>query len=1321
MKRIIALVVALLSVLGATALTTRAALPTEIIAPSPAQSSAQSMVSPPGQSSTQAQDKPISLNSPLVVRATHSDTSRPLREIRPAPMSPSHARKEIERENFYKPRNSAPPRDAVDTVVQTFFGPLAMPTPILTFEGYRQQDNYNNNNGLGVLPPDTNGDIGPNHYFQWNNIGLRIFDRSGNTVYGPVNGNTLFDAFTPVCSAQNDGDPIVLYDTVAGRWLASQFALPTGASGPSYQCIAISTTSDPTGSYHRYEFQSSPTLFEDYPHFGVWPDLDSTGGYNGGAYYMATNEFSSPVTFAGAGFFAFDRKKMLNGDATATMQYFHLESPYGGFLPSDMDGPTPPPPGRPNYFIAVEDDWAAPPFDRLQMYKFRANFDNPALSTFVGPFVMEVASFDSDLCTATREACIPQPGTAQRLEAISDRLMYRLAYRNFGTHESLVVNHTVDADGAGRAGVRWYELRNPEAQPAPTVYQQSTYSPDGDHRWMGSISMDAQGNMALGYSVSNGTNLFPTIRYTGRLVTDPLNQMAQGETTMYPGGGHQTHSSGRWGDYSMMGIDPMDDCTFWYTQEYMPVSSSANWSSRIGAFKFPGCVSAGGTATPVATGTPPLITVTPQLATATLTAQIATNTPTASSTPGSGATSTPGPKTILYDQYNQPGLTGSPSFVRSGTFIQLADDFVVPAGDRWEISRVDVDGFYDPATARATSLNLYFYSDILSGTVHMPGPAIITQTNIIPLAGQNTGEFAVPVSPTVSLNAGAYWVSVQANHDSGRWLWLNRQPPPSNNVATSRNPADLNPACQTWNVRGLCVAGSGGEPDQVFRLNGWRYMVGTTPTVAVTAISSATSTAIPTVTVAVGTTTATIAVSATATAPITGTVGASVTPTTTQAVGTSTATIGVGTSTATQVTGTTTAIASTTATVVASATRTALATSSVVASSTSVLPSVTIVPPTSTATVGVGTSTATIPASVTRTATVGVTTTIVPPTSTRTGTSVVPSATIVPPTSTATVGVGTSTATIPASATRTATVGVTTTVVPPTATRTIVSTATGTAMPSMTSTVGVTMTGTAVVTRTGTAMPSMTATTMATGTSTMMPTRTAVPCNGRVTVCHRTGNGNSHSISISCSALPAHMRHGDTMGECASAPPPRNNPFRDVSGGDYFYEHTLDLRDAQAIGGYDDGTFRPYNQATRAQLVKIVVLAFHIPLYAGSDQSFSDVPRDHPFYQYIMTAKRDNIISGYNDGTFRPYANVTRGQIAKIAVESARMADLSGEGPSFRDVEPGSTFYRYIETAYAHGILSGYADGTFRPFNDATRGQITKIVNLATHPGETQR
>ncbi len=193
------------------------------------------------------------------------------------------------------------------------------------------------------------------------------------------------------------------------------------------------------------------------------------------------------------------------------------------------------------------------------------------------------------------------------------------------------------------------------------------------------------------------------------------------------------------------------------------------------------------------------------------------------------------------------------------------------------------------------------------------------------------------------------------------------------------------------------------------------------------------------------------------------------------------------------------------------------------------------------------------------------------------------------------------------------------------------------------------------------------------------------------------------------------------MGACPAATP-RPNPgrFSDVGPADFFFPFVLDLNDDGALGGYSDGTFRPYNRATRTQLVKIVVLAFHMPLYSGTERNFTDVPQDHPFYNYIETAQRSGLVGGYNDGTFRPYANVTRGQIAKVAVEAASMEDLSANTQSFSDVPVGSTFYNYIETAYANGILSGYGDGTFRPNNDATRGQITKIVDLATHQNDTR-
>lgn len=466
MKRIIAILAAFVMVLivaATAALTASGAYPT-------------------ASTGAAAQPPQLNLRSPIVIHPLHADVSPPLRSIKGAPPNKDGVQGEIERKNMKIPKNRVPKYASVDTVVQRIFGPFAMPTPQLTFEGYSQEDNYNNNAGLGVLPPDTQGDIGPNHYFQWNNIGIRIFNRSGQTVYGPVNGNTLFAGFTGTeCVAENDGDPIVLYDHLSGRWLASQFAVPgIGVpSGPTHQCIAISQTSDPTGSYNRYEFRVSPitttNVFEDYPHFGVWPD----------AYYMTTNEFLG-LDFYGAGVFAFDRAKMIAGDPTATMQYFHLDPPYGGQLPSDLDGAAPPP-GSPNYIMEVDDDWGTDPQDRLSIFKFHVDWANPANSNLTGPTVIGTALFDSELCTADRGACVPQKDTPQLLEGLNDRLMYRLVYRNFGTHQALVVNHTVDSDGIGTAGIRWYEVRNPGG--TPSIFQQGTYAPaDGLHRWMGSIA-----------------------------------------------------------------------------------------------------------------------------------------------------------------------------------------------------------------------------------------------------------------------------------------------------------------------------------------------------------------------------------------------------------------------------------------------------------------------------------------------------------------------------------------------------------------------------------------------------------------------------------------------------------------------------------------------------------------------------------------------------------------------------------------------------------------------------------------------------------------
>lgn len=427
----------------------------------------------------------------------------------------------------------------------------------------------------GVLPPDTNGDVGPNHYVQMINLHFAVYSKTGALLLGPLANNTLWNGFGGACESHNDGDPVVLYDEAADRWMMSQFAL--SAPDGHHQCIAISTTPDPTGSWHRYDFFYHASRFNDYPKFGIWPD----------AYYMSANEFAP--AFVGAGAVAFERDKMLLGQP-ARMVYFHLGPDYGGLLPADAEGLAPPA-GAPNTFVNFEDDaWGFRPTDRLQQWDYKVDWTNPAASTFGGAGgepsrFLETTPFDSNLCNYARQ-CIPQQGTTARLDAISDRLMFRAAYRNFGSHASVVLNHSVDADGADKAGIRWYELRSTGT--GWTIHQQGTYAPDEQSRWMGSASIDVSGNIAIGYSASSST-AFPSIRVAGRLAGDPLGTLAQGERIMHAGTGAQTHSAARWGDYSSMSIDPNDQCTFWFTTEYMAATSSADWKTRIGSTKFPTC------------------------------------------------------------------------------------------------------------------------------------------------------------------------------------------------------------------------------------------------------------------------------------------------------------------------------------------------------------------------------------------------------------------------------------------------------------------------------------------------------------------------------------------------------------------------------------------------------------------------------------------------------------------------------------------------------------------------------------------------------------
>ena len=364
------------------------------------------------------------------------------------------------------------------------------------------------------------------------------------------------------------------------------------AAGPTYfVCVAISTTPDPTGTYYRYAI-STGSNFPDYPKVGVGRD----------AYYFATRDFANGATFVGMGVYALNRAQAVAGGPATVISFLVPPggTPYNigdGLQPADIDGSTLPPPGRPHYYAGTMDQGGpyGAPQDALTLWKFQADFVTPANSTFTLANTLPVAAFDSIFpCTPTSRACIPQLGTANKLDILSyrQRPMHRLAYRNYGTHESLVTNQSVEAV-AGIAGLRWYEVRSPNS--SPVIYQQGTYAPgatDGIHRWMGSIAMDANGNMALGYSASNAT-IYPSIWYTGRLAGDPLGTMPQGEGVVINGTGAQTGSN-RWGDYTSMNVDPSDDCTFWYVNQYIPTTSSVGWRLRIGSFKFPSCIAGGG-------------------------------------------------------------------------------------------------------------------------------------------------------------------------------------------------------------------------------------------------------------------------------------------------------------------------------------------------------------------------------------------------------------------------------------------------------------------------------------------------------------------------------------------------------------------------------------------------------------------------------------------------------------------------------------------------------------------------------------------------------
>jgi hypothetical protein len=443
-----------------------------------------------------------------------------------------------------------------DPVLQDSEGIMAPFSTIVNVDGI--------SNIQGYIPPDPAGDIGANHYLQATNIHFAVYSKTGALLFGPAALGTLWQGFPG--SYTNDGDPVVFYDHLADRWIITQFSLPNYPNGPFYELIAVSQTPDPLGAWHRYSFQFSK--MPDYPKFGVWAD----------GYYMSANlYFSGSGNWAGPAAIVLERDSLLAGK-TARMKVFELGTDRKPLLAADLDGPLPPA-GSPGYFLSANDD-PSNADDHLELFSLYADWANPANSVLTGPQSIPVATFDGDMCGGSA-SCIQQAGTTRRLDALSRYLMQRLQYRNFGNYQVLLANHTVDVDATNHAGIRWYELRTEAAD--WSVHQQGTYAPDTNHRWLGSIAMDGAGNIALAYSIT-GKGVFPSIHATGRRSGDAPGYMSLAEETIMAGTGAQNDLSSRWGDYSCLTVDPTDDRTFWYTNEYYAVSSNQDWKTRIASF-----------------------------------------------------------------------------------------------------------------------------------------------------------------------------------------------------------------------------------------------------------------------------------------------------------------------------------------------------------------------------------------------------------------------------------------------------------------------------------------------------------------------------------------------------------------------------------------------------------------------------------------------------------------------------------------------------------------------------------------------------------------
>lgn len=493
--------------------------------------------------------------NPIVIQAQHVTTTVPVRDMAEVP---SHNASKIMPEHDMNPNPHV--SHGPDAAAQTEDLPQVATTNILSFDGITDAQ------GGGYVPPDTNASVGDTQVVETVNVAYAVYNKTtGAVIMAPKGLQTLYSPLGGLCATANLSDPTVLYDKAAGRWVISMVTYNNSFTANG-MCVAVSTSSDATGTYHLYFFNYKGVL-PDYPKLGVWPD----------AYYLTTDSFPLGGAFTGAESCALNRTNMLAGTA-ATSICFQRTSADFAMLPADLDGATAPPAGAPNY--EMDEGSTA---TTLNLYKFHVDFTIPANSTFTGPTVLTVASY-SDACPVSY--CIPEPTPGELLDALGGRLMFRLPYRNYGDHEAMVATHSITpTSGTAKSAARWYEIRNPST--APAIFQQGTLVHPSISVWMGSVAMDKTGDIALGISGSSPSTK-PLIAYVGRVPTDALGKM-EAPFVVVHGGGVQESSFDRWGDYSSMAIDPSDDCTFWYAQEYYKTSGSFNFSTHMNSFKFTAC------------------------------------------------------------------------------------------------------------------------------------------------------------------------------------------------------------------------------------------------------------------------------------------------------------------------------------------------------------------------------------------------------------------------------------------------------------------------------------------------------------------------------------------------------------------------------------------------------------------------------------------------------------------------------------------------------------------------------------------------------------